>query len=103
MASLYVAVHRSYIQFNSTVSIKNTHWKKVHVQIRKGFYTDPNHAKLIFDQYLTMGQMNTFTVDNGDDILYRRDSDPNHADGVHFTGWKYADCGDSSSCIVNNP
>jgi len=103
VATLYFVIHRNYIQFNSTVSIKNTRWQKVHVQVRKGYNPDPNHDRLIFDQYLTMGQSRTFSVDNGDDILYRRDVDPNNADGKHFTNWTYANCDDSSACTVNDP
>lgn len=101
--SLYFVIHRNFTQFNSTVSIKNTRWQKVHVQVRKGYNPDPYHNKLIFDQYLTMGQSRTFTVNNGDDILYRRDNDPDHGDGIHFTKWAYANCDDSSTCIVDNP
>jgi hypothetical protein len=103
LATLYLVIHRNYIQFNSIVSIKNTRWQKVRVQVRKGYNPDPYHDKLIFDQYLTMGQSRTFTVDNGDDILYRRDSNPRQPDGVHFTSWTYANCANSSGCIVEGP
>ena len=103
MVTLFLVIHRNVIQYNSIVSIKNTHWKKVHVQVRKGYNPDPSHDKLIFDQYISMGQSRTFTVDNGDDILYRRDSDPNRPDGIHFTSWTYANCDDTSTCTVDNP
>lgn len=104
VATLYLVVHRNYAQFNSTVSIKNTRWKKVRIQICKGYRTGtPPKDKLIFDQFLAKGQSRTFTVDNGDNILYRRDKDPDHADGVSFTSWTYADCDDSLMCTVDNP
>jgi len=103
IATLYLVFHRNYIQSNSTVSIKNTRWKKVHIQVCKGYRSDPSDHKLIFDQYLTRGQSRTFTVDGADNILYRRDKDPNHADGASFTSWTDADCDDSSMCTVDNP
>lgn len=102
IATLFMTIRRNYIQFNSTVSIKNTHWQKVHVQVRKGYSSDPNSNKLIFDQYLTMGQSRAFTID-GDDLLYRRDKDPDHPDGIHFTKWEYANCDNSFSCTIDNP
>ncbi len=103
MATLYLVIHKNYIQFNSTVSIKNTRWQKVHLQVCKGYNPDPSNNRVIFDQYLTIGQSRAFTVDNGDDILYRRDIDPNHPDGVHFTNWAYANSDNSSGNSVNNP
>src|ERR1700761_4305541 len=93
MAATYFMVYKTCLEFNSIVSIKNNRWQVVRVQVRKGFNPDPLKDKLIFDQLLVQGQSRTFTVDNGDDILYRRDQDPNHPDGVHFTRWTYADCG----------
>jgi hypothetical protein len=103
IATLYLVIYKNYVQFNSTVSIKNTHWKKVHIQIHKGYHTGPDNNKLIFDQYLIMGQSRTFTVNDGDDILYRRDKDPDHPDGKSFTNWAYANCDDSFGCTVDNP
>ncbi|HVW16144.1 MAG TPA: hypothetical protein VHB54_20100 [Mucilaginibacter sp.] len=103
MPALYFIVRKNYLEYNSSVSIRNMRWHKVHVQVRKGFDPDPAHNKLVFDQYLVLGQSRTFTIDNGDDILYRRDANPNHPDGIHFTAWAYADCAGSSGCSVDNP
>ena len=101
--ALIFILHKNYIHLNSTVSIRNTRWQKVHIQVRKGYKPNPLNDKLIFDQSLTMGQSRTFTIDNNDEIVYRRDMDPNHPDGVHFTSWTYANCDDSSVCTVDNP
>jgi hypothetical protein len=103
IAIFYLIIHRNYIQFNSTVSIKNTHWKKVHIQVRNDYNPDLHHHELIFDQYLTLGQSRTFTVDNADNILYRRDTDPTYADGTHFTNWTHANTDSSATCTVNKP
>jgi hypothetical protein len=103
IAALSFVIKRSYMQFNAIVSIHNTQWQKVHVQVRKGYDPDPAKDKLIFDQYLVLGQSRTFTVNNGDDIVYRRDAYPDHADGKHFTRWTYANCNDSQNCVINNP
>ncbi|HVV54757.1 MAG TPA: hypothetical protein VHC47_05515 [Mucilaginibacter sp.] len=99
---LYFTIRKNYLAYNSIVYISNTRWHKVRVQVRKGFNPDPLHDKLIFDQYLMMGQSRTFTVDNGDDILYRRDENPDHPDGIHFTKWVYVDCDGSSTCTLDN-
>ena len=102
-ATLFIFLLRKNLQhFNSFVSISNMRWQKVHVQVRKG-RSDPFHDKLIFDEYLIKGQSRTFTVDDGNDIEYRHDIDPNDADGVHFTNWTFAGAGDSSVCNVNFP
>jgi len=101
--TLYFVIRKNYLEFNSTISIKNIHWQKVHIQVRKGFNPDPFKNKLIFDQYLGIGQSRTFTIDNGDDILYRRDTDPDHADGIHFTGWQYAGDDEASVCTLDKP
>ncbi|MBS1525115.1 MAG: hypothetical protein JST19_05665 [Bacteroidetes bacterium] len=103
MLALYFIVRKSYLEYNSSISIRNMRWHRVHVQVRKGFNPDPGHNKLVFDQYLALGQSRTFTIDDGDDIMYRRDVDPDHPDGVHFTNWAYADCAGSSACSVDNP
>ena len=103
MVTLYLLIYRNYIKYKSTVCIKNTHWQKMHVQVRTGYNSDPFHNRLVFDQYLTLGQSRTFSVDNGDDIMYRRDTDPNHGDGSHFTVWTYANCDNTSTCTVDNP
>ncbi|MGZ3751603.1 MAG: hypothetical protein ACXVAU_10035 [Mucilaginibacter sp.] len=102
-ASLFLAIHKNLIHFNSTVSIKNNHWEKLHIQVRKGYSPNPDNDKLIFDQSITMGHSHAFIIDNGDDILYRRDRDPSHPDGIHFTNWTYANCDDSAVCKVDNP
>lgn len=102
IVSLFIAVRRGIIQYNSIVSIKNTQWQKVHVQVRKRSSNDAVSGKLIFDRSLTIGQSRTFTVENGDDILFRRDDDPNNADGIHFTNWTNADCDDSAGCIIDS-
>ena len=91
------------MQYNSIVSIVNTRWQKVRVQVREGNNPNPLHSRLVFDQYLTKGQSRTFTVSNGDGIIYRRDRDPNHADSVHFTNWIVAKSDNSSTFILNNP
>jgi len=101
--TLILIIRRSYIQYNSIVSIRNSRWERVRIQVRKGFAPDPANDKLIFDQFLTKGQARAFTIDNGDDIVYRRDLDPNHADGIHFTPWTYANCDGSSTCTVYDP
>jgi hypothetical protein len=103
IVSLAFLFFSNYLQFNSTVSITNTRWQKVHIQVKDGQSSGTGVDHIIFDQYLIEGQSRTFTVSNGDDILYRRDRDPDHADGVHFTEWTSANCDESSVCIVNNP
>lgn len=98
-AALFYLVKRNYTGYHSLVSIHNTHWQKVHVQVRMA----GNSQRIVFDEYLFQGQSKAFTMSSGDNILYRRDLDPNHPDGVHFTGWSPANCGDSSACAINNP
>ena len=97
--ALFYLVKKNYTGYKSLVSIRNTRWQKVHIQVRTG--SDP--AKPIIDEYLDKGQSRAFTINNEADIIYRRDLDPNHPDGVHFTKWAYANCGDSAACIINNP
>lgn len=97
------AIRKNFMQFNSIVSIRNSQWKTVHIQVRKGYSDDPGHDNLIFDQFLDKGQSRSFTVDNGDDVVYRRDLDPDHPDGKHFTKWAYANNGGSSICSIDNP
>ncbi len=101
--AIFFVFRKNFRQYNSVVSVRNTRWQKVHIQVREGDNPDPVHNKLIFDQYLTWGQSRTFMIDNGNDIIYRRDRDPNHADSVHFTGWIYAKCDNSSTFILDNP
>ena len=103
MTTLYVVIHRNHLLSNLTVSIKNSRWQKVHLQVRKGYNPDPANDEVIFDQYLTIGESRVFTAGNGDDILYRRDLDPNHPDGKHFTDWIYASNDSSAASMVNNP
>ncbi len=102
VASVF-AVRRNFMHFNSIVSIRNSQWEKVHVQVRKGFSDDPGRDQLIFDQFLEKGQSRSFTVDNGDDVVFRRDLNPDHPDGKHFTRWAYANDGGSGICSVDNP
>jgi len=102
IASIF-AIRRNFMQFNSIVSIRNSQWEKVHIQVRKGFSDDPSRDQLIFDQFLDKGQSRSFSVDNGDDIVYRRDLNPNHPDGKHFTEWSYANNDGSTICSVDTP
>src|SRR5437588_3708278 len=87
MATLFFIIHKNFGSHNPVVSIINTRWPKIHIQVREGDNPNPLSNKLIFDQYLTKGQSRSFAVDNGDNIIYRRDRDPNHADSVNFTNW----------------
>ncbi len=103
IVALFFILRKNFSQYNPIVSIINTKWQKIHIQVREGDSPNPLSNKLIFDQCLTRGQSRAFTVDNGDDIIYRRDSDPNHADSVHFTKWIVAKCDNSSTFILNNP
>lgn len=98
-AVLFYVVKRNYTGYHSLVSVHNTRWGKVHIQVRMA----GNPQKVVFDGYLYKGQSKAFTMNSGDDILYRRDEDPDHADGIHFTGWKAANCANSSACDINNP
>ena len=102
IASIF-AIRRNFMQFNSIVSIRNSQWEKVHIQVRKGFSDDPSRDQLIFDQFLDKGQSRSFSVDNGDDVVYRRDLNPNHPDGKHFTEWSYANNVGSTICSVDTP
>jgi hypothetical protein len=101
--AIFFIFRKNFRQYNSVVSIINTRWQKVHIQIREGDNPDPVRNKLIFDQYLTRGQSRAFTIDNGNNIVYRRDSNPNNADSVHFTNWIVAKCDNSSTFILDNP
>jgi len=103
IAAMVFVLRKNNLRHNSLVSITNTRWQKVHIQVRAGYNPDPSHNKLIFDQYLVKGQSRTFSVGHGNDIVYRRDQDPNHADSVHFTSWTYAKFDDSSACMIDNP
>ncbi len=103
IAAFFFILHKNFMQYNPIVSIVNTRWQKIHVQVREGENPNPLNNKLIFDQCLTKGQSRSFMVDNGDNIIYRRDRDPNHADSVHFTNWIVAKCDNSSTFILNNP
>ncbi|HWD89605.1 MAG TPA: hypothetical protein VG367_15845 [Mucilaginibacter sp.] len=98
VAVLFYIVKRNYTGYNALVSIHNARWQKVHVQVR----IDDNSRKLVFDEYLYKGQSKAFTKSEGNDIVYRRDLDPDRPDGVHFTNWTPANCGDSSACTINN-
>ena len=103
VVSVIFIVRRNYMQFNSIVSVSNSRWANVHIQICKAGNGDPATDKLIFDQSLSKGQSRTFTINNGDDIVYRRDLDPNHPDGKHFTNWTYANYDGSSVCSIDDP
>ncbi|HZX59813.1 MAG TPA: hypothetical protein VFE54_13845 [Mucilaginibacter sp.] len=103
IVALFFILHKNFMQYNPIVSVVNTRWQKIHIQVRAGDKPNPLSNKLIFDQCLTRGQSRSFTVDNGDNIIYRRDRDPNHADSVHFTNWIVAKCDNSSTFILNNP
>ena len=103
IAVLFFILRKNFTQYNPIVSIINTRWEKIHIQVREGENPNPLSNKLIFDQCLTRGQSRSFTVDNGDNIIYRRDRDPNHADSIHFTNWIVAKCDNSSTFILNNP
>ena len=98
-ATLFYLIKKNYTGYNSLVSIHNTRWQKVHIQVRM----DDNPGKPIFDEYLNKGQSRAFTMNDGGNIIFRRDLDPKHPDGVHFPKWMYANCGDSSACTINNP
>src|SRR6202012_3167162 len=78
--AFFFIVRNNFTHINSFISITNTRWQKVHIQIREA--SDQNSDKLIFDQYLVKGQTRAFSIDNANNILYRRDLNPNHADGV---------------------
>jgi hypothetical protein len=98
-AALFYLVKKNYTGYNSLVFIRNMRWQKVRIQIR----TDDDPAKPVFDEYLNKGQSRAFTMHDGDNIIFRRDLDPNHPDGVHFTEWRRANCGDSAACTINDP
>jgi hypothetical protein len=98
-AALFYLVKKNYTGYNSLLSVRNTRWQKVHIQVR----AENGPGKPIFDEYLDKGQSRAFTITNEDNIIYRRDLDPNHPDGTHFTNWVYVNCGDSSACTINNP
>ena len=102
IASIF-AIRRNFMQFNSIVSIHNSQWEKIRIQVRKGFSDDTSRDQLIFDQFLDKGQSRSFSVDNGDDIVYRRDLDPNHHDGKHFTEWSQANDDGSAICSIDTP
>jgi hypothetical protein len=98
-AVLFYLAKKNYTGYNSLVSIRNTRWQKVRIQVR----AKNNPGRPIFDEYLNNGQSKAFTINNGENIFYRRDLDPDHPDGIHFTKWTFANCGDSSACTINNP
>ena len=98
-AALFYLIKKNYTGYNSLVSIRNTRWRKVHIQVR----ADEHPGTPIFDEYLEKGQSRAFTMNDGENVIYRRDLDPDHPDGVHFTKWAYANCGDSAACTINNP
>ena len=97
--ALFYIIKRNYTGYSSLVSIHNSRWHKVHIQVRMA----DNPRIFVFDEYLYKGQSRAFTMNGGGDIVYRRDLDPNHADGIHFTQWMPANCGDSPACDINNP
>lgn len=99
IAVLFYIVERNYTGYSALVSIYNTRWQKVHVQVQ----TADNSPKMLFDEYLYKGQSKAFTMSGDGGIVYRRDLDPDRPDGIHFTGWTPAKCGDSSACTINNP
>jgi len=103
IALLLFVLYRNYMQFNSTVSITNSRWQKVHIQVKKPPRSGLERAGIIFDQYLVKGQSRSFTVDDSNDILYRRDLDPDHADGIHFTNWTHANNDGSAVCTIKDP
>lgn len=103
IALLLFVLYSNYMQFHSTVSITNSRWQKVHVQVKKAFRSGAARSDIIFDQYLVKGQSRSFTVDESDDILYRRDLNPDHADGIHFTNWTHANNDGSAACTIKDP
>ena len=103
VVALLLILRSYYMRYNSVVSIKNTKWERVHVQVREDNGSGSAGNKLIFDQYLVKGQSRSFSVNKGNNIAYRRDLDPNHPDGLHFTAWAHANWEDSYTCTVDNP
>jgi len=51
-ATLFYLIKKNYTGYNSLVSIRNTRWQKVHIQVRM----DNTQGKPIFDEYLNKGQ-----------------------------------------------
>ncbi|MFI5160960.1 MAG: hypothetical protein ACHQHN_06760 [Sphingobacteriales bacterium] len=100
---VFFIFQKNHMQYSAVVSIKNTRWQRVRIQVREGENLDSLNSKLIFDQYLSKGQSRSFTIDNRNNIIYRRDRDPNNADNLHFTKWIVAKCDNSSTFILNNP
>ncbi|MGZ4001299.1 MAG: hypothetical protein ACXVIY_11745, partial [Mucilaginibacter sp.] len=52
VAALFYLIKKNYTGYNSLVSIHNTKWQKVHIQV----HMDDNPGKPIFDEYLNRGQ-----------------------------------------------
>jgi len=97
--ALFYIIKKNYTGYHSLVSVHNTRWQKVHIQVRMA----DGQQRVVFDEYLYKGQSKAFSMNSGDAIVYRRDEYPDHADGQHFTKWIPANCAGASACDINNP
>lgn len=99
---LFGVLTKKFSGLSSNITLTNKYWEKIHVQVRSGYEPDPAKNKLIVDRYLSKGESVTFSESGPENVNYRRDVDPDNADGKHFTEWTYANCPDSN-CIIDNP
>lgn len=85
----------------SAVTITNKYWTSLRLQIRVGNYTDPMRNQLVCDKTLKKGESVSFSATSPNTVIYRRDSNPDNSDGVHFTNWTFSHC--NSDCVIDNP
>jgi hypothetical protein len=85
----------------SNVSFVNRSWHSIHLQVRIGQNADASQDRLVFDKFLLRGQKLTLKATEPQILLYRRDANPDHADGRHFTEWTAANC-DGGNCVISN-
>lgn len=73
-----------------TVILQNTNWNSVNVEVRKGNYDNAESNPSLGSRTLTRNSDWTIYSD-GEDIFYRRDTDPDHPNG-QWTSWIHRPC-----------
>jgi hypothetical protein len=68
----------------ATVSITNTYWNSINLQVRTGNNPNPENNPIVYNNPLARGQTVPFTFPVF--LFYRRDANPDYPNGT-FTGW----------------